>query len=79
MKAVVYSKENCMYCVLAKNLLESKQVEFEEIDAPSHLTEMMDAIKAAGSQPPRTVPQIFLEGKHIGGYSELARLFRVQT
>lgn len=79
MKAIVYGKENCMYCVLAKNLLEDRGVDFEVIDAPTHMTEMMDAIKAAGSQPPRTVPQIFLEGKHIGGYSELARLFRVQT
>lgn len=79
MKAVLYSKENCMYCVLAKSLLEDKGIEFEEIDAPTHLNEMMDAIKAAGSQPPRTVPQIFLEGRHIGGYSELARLFRIST
>ncbi len=79
MKAIVYSKENCMYCVLAKSLLEDRKVEFEEIDAPSHMTEMMEAIKAAGSSPPRSVPQIFLEGRHIGGYSELARLFRVQT
>ena len=79
MKAIVYGKDNCMYCVLAKSLLEDRGVEFEEIDAPTHLPEMMAAIKAAGSTPPRTVPQIFLEGKHIGGYSELARLFRVQT
>lgn len=79
MKAIVYGKDNCMYCVLAKDLLKARNVEYEEVDAPSHMNEMMDAIKAAGSSPPRTVPQIFLEGKHIGGYSELARLFRVAT
>lgn len=79
MRAVIYSKDPCMYCVLAKNLLEAKNVEYEEIDGPTHIEQLMSAVREAGSHPPRTFPQIFLEGRHIGGYNELARLFRVNT
>lgn len=78
MKITVYSKEDCRFCSLTKDLLGAKNIEYEEIHAPTHLNEMMDAIKAAGSQVPRTLPQIFVDGRHIGGYNELARLFRGQ-
>lgn len=70
-KIIVYSKENCPYCRMAKDLLNAKKLPFEEIRIdldPSKLEEMMRLSNR------RTVPQIFIDGKSIGGYDDLAAL-----
>ncbi len=79
MKAVIYSKDPCSYCEQAKSLLKLKNVDYEEIDGPSNIEQLMTAVREAGGPLPRTFPQIFLEGRHVGGYKELAKLFRVNT
>lgn len=69
---IVYSALNCPYCVNAKALLDSKHVAYTEFDVdrdPSKLKEMFEM-----SNGMRTVPQIFIDGKHIGGFSDLKRL-----
>jgi len=69
MKAVVWSKDQCPYCVQAKQLLESKGIEYEERNI-MHGTwtreQLLEAVPNA-----RTVPQIFLDGELIGGFTEL--------
>lgn len=70
-QVVIYSTQVCPYCVQAKALLERKGVTaYQEIDVSGNadlLTEMME--KAGGR---RTVPQIFIDGKHIGGFDDLS-------
>lgn len=69
---IVYSTLSCPYCVNAKNLLTDKGVKFQEylIDKDSVKREEMLA-KTNGA---RTVPQIFINGKHIGGFEDLKLL-----
>lgn len=69
---IVYSTLTCPYCVNAKELLDSKGVEYKVVYVdkdPTQLAEMLS--KSNGS---RTVPQIFIDGKHIGGFSDLKSL-----
>ncbi len=68
---VMYSTRFCPYCVRARQLLESKHVEFTDIGVdgqPELRREMMDR---SGR---RTVPQIWIGSRHVGGYDDLARL-----
>jgi len=70
MKAVVWSKDSCLYCVQAKGLLKSKDIEFEErnIDQDWTREQLLEAVPTA-----RTLPQIFVDDKLIGGFNELRR------
>ena len=68
MKAVVWSKYNCPYCDQAKALLKQKGYVIEEKKIGDGYTkeELLEAIPTA-----RTVPQIFIDEKLIGGFTEL--------
>jgi glutaredoxin len=70
MKAVVWSKDACPFCVQAKALLESKGIEFEERNVSQDWTkeQLLEAVPDA-----RTLPQIFLDEQHIGGFTELRK------
>jgi len=72
MKATVWSKNQCPYCDQAKNLLKMKGIEFEERNINKDYTkeQLLEAIPTA-----RTVPQIFLDDKLIGGFTELKKHF----
>ena len=70
----IYTTPICGFCHRAKGLLSSKGVSYTEIDVmadPSRRAEMMQ--RANGG---RTVPQIFIDGRHIGGSDEMAALDR---
>jgi glutaredoxin len=68
MKAVVWSKEQCLFCDQAKALLKMKGIEFEERKIGDGYTreDLLEAVPTA-----RTVPQIFLDDELIGGFTEL--------
>jgi glutaredoxin len=70
MKAVVWSKDACPFCVQAKALLESRGIEFEERNVSKDWTreQLLEAVPNA-----RTLPQIFLDEAHIGGFAELRK------
>jgi glutaredoxin 3 len=70
----VYTKRNCPYCVSAKTLLARKGVEFQEIDV-----EEDDALRAwlADTTGQKTMPQIFVDGRSLGGFSDIAALDQV--
>jgi len=72
-KAIVWSKENCPYCLQAKALLESRGIEFEERNVSKEWTreQLLEAVPDA-----RTLPQIFLDDKLIGGFTELRKHFQ---
>jgi len=68
MKAIVWSKYHCPYCDQAKALLTSKGIVFEEkkIGDGYSKEELLEAVPNA-----RSVPQIFLDGELVGGFTEL--------
>ena len=70
MKAIVWSKDQCPYCVQAKALLESRGIEYEErnINNGWDKDDLLTAVPGA-----RTLPQIFLDEEHVGGFTELRK------
>lgn len=71
MKAIVWSKDHCPYCVQAKALLESRGIEFEERNITGDTwtrEQLLEAVPTA-----RTLPQIFLDEEHVGGFTELRK------
>ena len=68
MKAIVWSKDQCPYCVQAKALLESRGIEYEErnINNGWDKEDLLAAVPTA-----RTLPQIFLDQELVGGFTEL--------
>ena len=71
-RIVLYTTPFCGYCRAAKRLLTDKALDFEEVDVSSDHDKRAEMIgRARGA---RTVPQIFIHGRHVGGYDELAML-----
>lgn len=71
-KVVVYTTDYCPYCRAAKDHLRSKKIAFQEIDV-THDDTMREKLVEMTGRP--TVPQIFVDGKSIGGYEDLVRLY----
>ena len=72
-KVQVYTKQQCPYCVRAKALLSRKGVAFEEIDVEHDDAKRAWLVEASGQ---RTVPQIFVDGRSLGGFTDLDALDR---
>jgi glutaredoxin 3 len=70
-KVVVYSTGWCPYCSRAKQLLESKGVDFEEIDVEARPEARAEMMTRSGR---RSVPQIFIGATHVGGCDDLHEL-----
>jgi glutaredoxin 3 len=73
-KVEVYTKAFCPYCSRAMNLLASKGVEVEEFDLSMGGPKRAEMLQRSGGRS--TVPQIFIDGRHIGGSDDLAALDR---
>ena len=71
-KVEVYTTAYCPYCRNAKSLLKQKGVVFEEIDVSGDGALREKMIELSGGR--RTVPEIFINGKIVGGYDELRAL-----
>jgi thioredoxin reductase (NADPH) len=70
----MYSKSWCPYCDRAKGLLSSKGQTWSEIDVESDPARLEEMLQRSNGQ--RTVPQIFIDDQHVGGFDELAALDR---
>lgn len=70
MKARIISKDQCPYCVKAKELLKIKNIEFEE--QKIHVDIMVEEFLSLVPEGTRTVPQIWLDDEYVGGYTQLA-------
>lgn len=68
----IYTKFFCPYCTRAKALLEAKGVEFTEIDVTMDAALRRQMMERSNGRS--TVPQIFIDGHHVGGSDELAAL-----
>jgi glutaredoxin 3 len=73
-EVVIYTREFCGYCHRAVALLTSKGVKFEEIPAGMDPEKRKEMVQRSGGAS--TFPQIFIDGKHIGGSDELSDLER---
>ena len=74
-KVVIYTKAFCPYCSRAMKLLQSKQVEVEEFDITMGGPKRAEMLSRSNGRS--TVPQIFIDGKHVGGSDDLAALEQV--
>lgn len=70
----IYTSAFCGYCASAKSLLKSKGQTFDEIDVAMDAKKREEMVKRSGGG--RTVPQIFINGQHVGGSDELHALDR---
>jgi glutaredoxin 3 len=70
----IYTKFGCPYCARAKRLLEEKGVDYEEYEINSERGKREEMLERANGRT--TVPQIFIDGRHVGGSDDLAELER---
>lgn len=70
-RAIIWTKDLCNYCTAAKSLMNVKGIDFEERKVGGGYTreQLLEAVPNA-----KTVPQIFLDGKYVGGFTELKAL-----
>jgi glutaredoxin 3 len=73
-RVLLYTIPFCGYCLAAKRLLEGKAVAYEEIDVSGAADLRAEMVERAFGR--LTVPQIFIEDRHVGGYDDLAQLDR---
>ena len=69
---IVYSQPFCGYCTAAKRLLTQKGAAFTEVDVMLDSARRSEMQERSGGR--RTVPQIFIDGRHVGGYDDLSAL-----
>lgn len=72
-KVVIYTKESCHYCVMAKELLTAKNIPFSEIRIDLDDAKREEMMRLSNR---RTVPQIFINDQPFGGYDDLAALVK---
>ena len=68
-KITIYTGPICNYCDAAKRLLQRNSLQFSEIDISSGPEVLNEMIKKSNGK--RTIPQIFFDNIHIGGYVEI--------
>jgi len=73
-EVVIYTSPYCPYCVRAKRLLDGKGVAYEEIDVYQHPGRRDEMVERAGGRT--TVPQIFIDGRSMGGCDDIHALDR---
>ncbi|MFV9616391.1 MAG: glutaredoxin 3 [Gammaproteobacteria bacterium] len=71
MNIELYTSQTCAFCVNAKALLKQKGLDYSEIDISMDADKASEMVERSGRQ---TVPQIFIDGKSIGGFAELAKI-----
>ena len=68
----IYTRSWCPYCAAAKRLLDGKGAAFTEIDIEAKQGARQEMIEKAGGRT--SVPQIFIDGRHVGGSDDLHAL-----
>ena len=71
-KVIIYTGPICNFCSAAKHLLSKKKISYEEIDIGNDDKKREEMLKKSNGA--KTIPQIFIGEKHIGGYVELKAL-----
>jgi len=68
----IYTKMTCGYCMMAKRMLKSKNISYTEYPVGGDAAKREEMIKRSNGG--RTVPQIFIDGEHIGGFDDMNAL-----
>ena len=68
----IYTKMTCPYCTRAKRVLDSKKVKYREIPVDRGGSPKEEMVQRANGRS--TVPQVFIDGRHIGGCDDLMNL-----
>ena len=71
-KIIIYTSDNCSFCNSAKEIFKEKKLKFEEINISKNDKLKEEMIKKSNGL--MTVPQIFVNSVHIGGFQELSNL-----
>jgi len=76
-KVEIYSKASCQFCDSAKKVASRREwpVEVKSIDEAQYMTELTEKL----GHTPRSVPQIFINGEHIGGYQKMVEWISVNA
>jgi glutaredoxin 3 len=86
MNAVVYTRENCIFCTKAKELLNNNNISYEEyildvfgrdnrpLVENQHWSTKDELLQLCPTA--KTVPQIWLDGKYVGGFTELSKIIQ---
>ena len=72
MEAKIYSTPRCSWCDRVARMLEDREVNVEKIDVSGSKDLLKEMQKAAGEKV-TTVPQVLIDGKYIGGFTEVER------
>lgn len=72
MAIVIYTSDHCPYCIRAKQLLDAKKAKYQLINVTNDQAQRELLVEKSNGL--RTVPQIFIDDQHIGGYDDLSRL-----
>lgn len=70
-EVLIYTRALCGYCAAARDLLQSKSIEYTELNATLNSKLRKEMAERSGQ---RTFPQIFVGEQHVGGYDDLAAL-----
>lgn len=73
-KIVIYSKDYCPYCDSAKNYFKSRNIPFQEIDVTHDEALFQEMLRKSNGR--RTVPEIFIDDKLVGGWDDLNALIQ---
>jgi glutaredoxin 3 len=73
-QVTIYTKPYCPFCIRAVELLETKGVAFDEVEAAFDPDKRQEMIQRSGGRA--TFPQIFIDGRHIGGCDDIMALER---
>lgn len=71
LSVVMFMWPSCKYCKMAKDVFDRYKIDYRPIDVTADPQKQQSMMKITGQS---SVPQIFIEGIHIGGYSELSKL-----
>lgn len=70
----IYTKPTCGFCLMAKRLLDAKGVSFAEVNISAQPERRSEMVQRANGRS--TVPQVFIDGTHVGGFDDLSALER---
>lgn len=73
-KVEIYTKRTCGYCTMAKRVLDRKGIEYDEYSVDTDEAKWAEMSKRSNGG--RTVPQIFIDNDHIGGFDDMNALDR---
>ncbi|GAB9463586.1 hypothetical protein Gpo141_00001040 [Globisporangium polare] len=65
----IFTKPTCKFCLASKEIFREREWDFDEVDVPTQLS--IPTLQQIVGKPVKTVPQIFIDSKYIGGYTEL--------